>query len=440
MTARRQTIPVEYREPAQRLLDAAGATRTAYQRLGYLCDRIGHRLSGSPALDAAIRWAVGEMKGDGFDAVRAERVMVPHWVRGRESAELVVPEKRPLVMLGLGMSVGTGPRGVEADVTVVTSFEELDALPAEKVRGRIVCFNAPFTSYGQTVRYRTQGASAAARKGAVAVLVRSIGPVSLRTPHTGTLRYADDAPKIPAAALTIEDAEMLARMQARGERIRVRLTMEAKQLPDAPSANVVADLRGREKPDEIVLLGGHLDSWDVGQGAHDDGGGCLAAWEAVRLLKALDLRPRRTVRVVLFTNEENGTRGGTGYRDAHAGELDKHVLAVESDSGVTQPVGFGVSGGGERALGIARKVGALLEPIGAGRITEGGGGADISPLMERGVIGMGLTVDSSRYFDIHHTPADTFDKIDPVMLNRCVAAMAVMAYVVADLPERLDGK
>ncbi|HVK04507.1 MAG TPA: M20/M25/M40 family metallo-hydrolase [Armatimonadaceae bacterium] len=434
------SLTAAYRERAARILAAAQEGTTAYARLAYLCDRIGHRLSGSPQLDAAIRWVEAEMRRDGFDAVRAEKVMVPRWVRGGESAELLEPAARPLVMLGLGGSVGTPRGGVTGDVVVVRTFEELEALPADAVRGKIVCFDAPFTTYGQTVRFRSQGPSAAARRGAVAALVRSVGPVSLRTPHTGSLRYADDAPKIPAAAVTIEDAEMLARMQARGERVRVRLSMEAKTLPDAESANVVADLRGSEKPEEIVLVSGHLDSWDVGQGAHDDGGGCLAAWEAARLLKSLDLRPRRTVRVVLYTNEENGLGGGTGYRDAHAGEIDRHVLAVESDSGVFDPKGFGVSGGGDRALALAKEVGTLLAPIGADAISAGGGGADIGPLMERGVVGMGLQVEGSRYFHLHHTPADTLDKVDPASLNKCVAAMAVMAYVVADMPGRLDGK
>lgn len=429
-----------YRPQAEKIIAAALASDVAYRRLGYLCDRIGHRLSGSPQLDEAIRWAVAEMGRDGFDSVRAEPVMVPRWVRGRESAELVAPGKRPLVMLGLGGSVGTPKEGVTAGVVVVRSFEELDALGPAGVKGRIVCYDVPFTRYGETVRYRSSGASRAAKHGAVAALVRSVGPVSLRTPHTGAMRYADDAPRIPAAAITIEDATLLSRMASRGERSRVTLKMEAHTLPDAPSANVVADLRGSERPDEVVLLSGHFDSWDVGQGAHDDGGGCVAAWEAVRLLRELGLRPRRTVRAVLYTNEENGLRGGSGYRDAHAAEIDRHVLAVESDSGVFQPLGFGVSGGGERALALARQITPLLEPVGAGKIEAGGGGADIGPLMERGVVGMGLNVDMSRYFDIHHTPADTFDKIDRAELNRCVAAMAVMAYVVADMPGRLDGK
>ena len=425
-----------YRDEASRIIGAALTDDTAYRRLAYLADRIGNRLSGSAQLDEAIRWAVAEMKRDGLDNVRAERVMVPHWVRGEESAELLEPESRRLTMLGLGGSTGTPPEGVTGEVVVVRSFDELEAL-GEKVRGKIVLYNVPFTNYGATVQYRSAGASRAARYGAVAALVRSVGPVSLQTPHTGALRYDDAQPKIPAAAVTIEGAEMLQRMQERGEHPRVRLRMEAKFLPDAESANVVAEIKGRERPDEVVVIGGHLDSWDVGQGAHDDGGGCVMSWEAVRLLKKLNLRPRRTVRVVLWTNEENGGRGGEGYRDAHKAELAKHVLAIETDSGTLRPTGFGLA---ETAPPQARadfiEIARLLATFKADRIGPQGGGADVGPLAREGVIVAGLNVDGP-YFNYHHTPADTMDKIDPHDMALCVAAMAVMAYVVADMPTRL---
>ncbi|HLL75511.1 MAG TPA: M28 family metallopeptidase [Pyrinomonadaceae bacterium] len=428
----------DYRERAGRIIGAALSSDRAYQRRAYLTDRIGHRLSGSDALRRAIEWAVAEMKRDGFDDVRAERVMVPHWVRGEESLELVSPEARALSMLGLGNSVGTPPEGVTAEAIVVRSFDELEARAAE-AKGKIVVYNVPFTTYGATVQYRGAGASRAARHGAVAALVRSVTPVSLQTPHTGALNYAEDQPKIPAAAITIEGAELLQRMQGRGERPRLRLRMGARFLPDAESANVVADLRGTERPDEIVLLSGHFDSWDVGQGAHDDGGGCVAAWEAVRLLKELNLRPRRTVRVVLYTNEENGLRGGNAYRDAHRAELAKHVLAVESDSGIYRPLGFGLAAAAPpQARADLEEIGKLLAGIRASQIGPNGGGADIGPIMREGVIGAGLNVDGARYFDIHHTHADTLDKIDPQDLAHCVAAMAVLAYVVADMPVALN--
>ncbi|HEX7176602.1 MAG TPA: M28 family metallopeptidase [Pyrinomonadaceae bacterium] len=426
----------DYQDEAARIIGAALTDDTAYRRLAYLGDRIGHRLSGSTQLEEAIRWAVSEMKRDGLD-VRAEKVMVPRWVRGAESVELIEPVRRSLVMLGLGNSVGTPPEGVTAEVVVVKSFDELDAL-GERVKGKIVLYNVPFTNYGATVRYRGAGASRAARWGAVASLVRSVGPASLQTPHTGALGYDDAQPKIPAAALTTEGAEMLQRMQERGERILLRLRMEAKFLPDSESANVVADLKGRERPDEVVLVSGHFDSWDVGQGAHDDGGGCMMAWEAVRLLKKLGLRPRRTVRVVLYTNEENGLRGGQGYLDAHRAEVAKHVLAIESDSGTFRPTGFGLGEGASvQARADITEIAKLLAAIKADRIGANGGGADIGPLMREGVPGMGLNVDGP-YFNYHHTPADTVDKIDPQDMALCVAAMAVMAYVVADMPASLN--
>ena len=244
----------------------------AWQRLAVLTDTFGSRLSGSPALERAIRWAIEEMKRDGLENVHAERVMVPKWVRGAESADIVEPAQHPLVMLGLGDSVGTPPEGIQAEVLTVHGFEELDA-KSRQARGRIVFFNVSFTTYGETVRFRANGPSRAARYGAVAMLIRSVGPPGLRTPHTGALQYVSDAPKIPAAAITTEDADRIQRMTDRGSRVVVRLKMEAHFEEDAESANVVGEIRGREKPDEIVVVGGHLDSWDVGTGATDDGGG-----------------------------------------------------------------------------------------------------------------------------------------------------------------------
>ena len=424
-----------YREPAARLIAAATGSNAAWNRLAELTDTFGNRLAGSVNLERAIEWAVAEMKKDGLENVRAEPVMVPHWVRGREHAEIVSPVPSPLVMLGLGNSVGTPAAGVQGDLLVVRNFGELDA-HASEVKGRIVLFNVPFTNYGETVQYRSNGASRAAKLGAVAMLLRSVGPSGLRTPHTGALRYADTAPKIPAAAIAAEDADRLQRMQDRGTRVTVRLTMEARFLPDAPSANVVAEIRGRELPDEVVVIGGHFDSWDVGSGATDDGGGCVATWEALRLMKTLGLRPRRTVRVVLFTNEENGLRGGLGYRDRHSDELSNHVLMIESDGGVFRPTGFGYTGS-ERGKELVERIAALLASIDADTIRPGGGGADIGPSVEAGRIpAMSLNVDGN-YFLIHHTPADTVERIAPDEIGKSAAAIAVMAYVVAEMPERL---
>jgi len=425
-----------YREPAARLIGEAVGSTFAWHRLAVLTDTIGNRLSGSPALDRAIQWAVGEMRRDGLENVHTERVMVPRWVRGAESAEIVTPLQQPLMMLGLGDSVGTPSDGLRADVVIVHSFEELDP-KASQARGRIVLFNVPFTTYGETVRFRSTGPARAARHGAVAALVRAVGPPGLRTPHTGALQYASDAPKIPAAAIATEDADLLQRIADRGERVTLRLKMDAHFEADVESANVVGEIRGREKPEEIVVVSGHLDSWDVGAGATDDGGGCIVTWEALRLMRKLNLRPRRTVRVVLWTNEENGGRGGQGYRDQHRAELGRHVLMLESDGGVFRPLGFGFTGS-DSARDTVRTIATLLSGIAADQITVGGGGADIGPsVQEAHIPAMSLDVDGSKYFLIHHTPADTIDKIDPVEMAKCAAAVAVMSYVVADLPERL---
>jgi carboxypeptidase Q len=425
-----------YREPGARLVGAALADTAAWTRLAELTDTFGHRLAGSKSLENAIDWAIGEMSRDGLENVRGEKVMVPHWVRGRESAEIVAPVRHPLVMLGLGNSVGTPPGGIEAEAIVVRSFDELDARGAA-LKGKIVVYNVPWTGYGPTVQYRSTGASRAAAHGAVAMLLRSVGQPGLRTPHTGALSYAPDQPQIPAAAIANEDADRLQRLQDRGQTLVVRLMMEARMLPDAESANVIGEIAGRERPEEVVVLGCHFDSWDVGTGATDDGGGCIASWEAVRLMKKLGLRPRRTVRAVLYTNEENGLRGGLAYRDQHMAELARHVLMIETDGGVFRPLGFGFSGN-DQARATVQAVASLLAGIGATRIGASGGGADIGPSVQAGKVpSMSLDVDGSLYFTIHHTQADTVDKIEPTDIARCVAALAVMGYVVADLPARL---
>lgn len=425
-----------YREPAATLIKASLSSNDAWNRLAELTDTFGPRLSGSENLERAIEWAVAEMKKDGLENVRTEPVMVPHWVRGRESAEIVLPVRAPLVMAGLGNSIGTPADGITAELVVVKNWGDLDA-HASDVKGRIVLFNVPFTNYGETVQYRSDGASRAAKLGARAMLLRSVGPAGLRTPHTGVLRYADDAPQIPAAAITAEDSERLQRMQDRGARISVRLQMEAKLLPDVPSANVIGEIRGSEHPEQVVVVGGHFDSWDIGTGATDDGGGCVATWEALRLMKKLGLRPRRTVRVVLFTNEENGLRGGLAYRDRHKDELANHVLMIESDGGVFKPTGFGFTGSDAGRNQVELIAERLLKEIDADTIRPGGGGADIGPAVEAGKVpAMSLNVDGN-YFLIHHTPADTVDRIAPDEIAKSAAAIAVMVYVVADMPERL---
>jgi carboxypeptidase Q len=424
-----------YREPASRLLGAAMVDSFGWRRLAELTDGVGNRLSGSPQLSRAIQWAVAEMKRDGLENVHTEPVMVPRWVRGQESAEIVDPAHQRIAMLGLGDSVGTGQNGVVAEVVSVRSFADLDSAAA-RVRGHMVLFNVPFNGYEQTRPFRSDGPSRAAQLGAVAVLVRSIGPPGLRLPHTGSVTYSSNAPRVPAAAIATEDADRIQRLLDRGERVTVRLQMEAHREPDVESANVVGELRGREHPEELIVVGGHLDSWDVGAGASDDGAGCVATWEAVRLMKTLGLRPRRTVRVVLWTNEENGTRGAEAYRDAHAAELSHHVMMLEADTGVFRPVSFGVTANG-RAQDTIRAIASLLTGIDAQRVTPGGGGSDIGPSASGAGIPALSYNGTGDYFLVHHTDADTVDKIAPTDVSRAAAAIAVVAYVVADLPQRL---
>jgi carboxypeptidase Q len=400
-----------------------------------LCDTFGPRFSGTTNLAAAIDWVLAEMKTDGLENVHGEEVTVPHWVRGAESAELLEPRARWLPMLGLGGSVGTPPEGITAQVLVVKSFADLNGRALE-ASGKIVLFNVPFTTYGETVAIRVHGAEEAARVGAVASLVRSVTPFSIQSPHTGGMTYSNAMRKIPNAAITVEDAEMLQRMQDRGQKIMVRLKMSATQLPDASSSNIVAEIIGREQPEEIVLVSGHMDSWDVGQGAMDDGGGAMSAWEAVRLMHMLGLRPRRTVRVVLWTNEENGTAGAHAYERRHKGELGRHVVAMESDRGTFKPEGFSFVGS-DAARKIVKSLAKPLRGLGASTILDKGSDADVGILARDNVPTLALLDDETKYFWYHHTDGDTMDKLDPHELGACAAAMAVMAWQVADAPEPL---
>jgi hypothetical protein len=425
-----------YKNVSLQIIAAALIDQDGYAKLSYLCDRIGNRISGSPALNDAIQWAAAQMKRDGLENVSTPAVKVPHWVRGREEASIVAPVHHTLSVLALGGSVATPADGITGQVLAVDSFDALNALGREKVAGKIVLFNVPYEGYGKTVTYRVTGASRAARLGAVAMLLRSVGSLAMQTPHTGTLQYSDDDPRIPAAAITFEDATLIQRLSDSGEPVTVHLYMEAHMLPDADSNNVMGEIRGREKPDEIVVMGGHIDSWDVGAGAQDDGSGIMATLEAAAIIKKLGLRPRRTLRVVFWTNEENGGAGGRAYRAMVGDAIHNHVAAIEMDGGGEKPVGFGVSPGGP-ALARAKEIARLLEPIGADTIHEGGGGSDIAPLMHDGVPGLGLFTVGTHYFDWHHTRTDTVDKVNPQDFRLNIAAMAVMGYVLADMPERL---
>ncbi len=448
----------QYKSAADRLIDAALADNEGYAKLAYLCDRIGARLSGMPSLDRAIQWSAATMKSDGLSNVRVIPVKVPKWVRGAESAQMLAPENKPLHMLGLGMSVGTPAGGITADVVVVDDFDQLTKLGAEGVRGKIVLYNEKWVNYGATGQYRRAGPSRAAALGAVAVLLRSVTPHAMQIPHTGTLDYDDAQPKVPSAALSVEDALMLGRFAALKLPIRIHLEMAAHMEPDADSGDVMGEIPGREHPEEVVVLGGHLDSWDVGRGAQDDGSGIIASLQAVALIKKLGLQPRRTIRVVFWVNEENGGRGGEAYRAWVGDAIKNHVAAIEMDGGAEAPRGFGYGAGGgggrgrgrgsappvanaaaENSMTMLRQIGKLLDRIGAGEIAGGGGGSDIAPLTRDGVPGLGERSVGTHYFDWHHTETDTLDKVDPDDFRKSIAALAVMSYILADMPDKLAG-
>ncbi len=428
-------INEKYQTIATRIIQNTLYDSTAYKRLAHLCDSFGPRLSGSKNLENSINWILKEMRKDDFENIQGQRVKVPVWIRGNESVTLIHPFNKKLSMLGLGGSIGTPKSGIIGDVVVVNNYEELEKI-SNKIRGKIVLFNVPFTTYGETVNYRYSGASRAAKYGAVASLIRSIGSWSMDTPHTGVMAYDKKYKKIPHAALTMEDAMMLGRLYNNGEKITLQLKMDAKTIADRWSRNVIAQIDGSIYPEEIIVVGGHIDSWDVGQGAHDDAGGCIAAWEVLRLIKKLQLKPKRTIRCVMWTNEENGGRGNKAYRDMYMNQMDQHILAIESDGGVFAPKGFGFTGS-EAAKKIVKEIHQLLKPINANNLSDGGRAADIAPLNDKGVPVMSLKVDNSKYFWYHHTNADSFDKINFNDFNKCIAAMAIMAFVIADLDEPL---
>ena len=436
----------------QKIQQAALTSDYAYRRLSHLCNNIGPRLSGSPQAQKAVEYVADEMKRLGA-VVQLEKLMVPHWVRGEETASLVeyagqapnTPQK--VVLTALGSSVATPPGGLTAEVIVVNSFDELTALGREKVAGRIVLFNVRFDkqmaaqgfameAYGQAVIYRAFGPSSAARLGAIAALVRSVGGADYRLPHTGGLHYAEDAPKIPGAAVTAEDADMIARLSSEGT-VRMRLTLTPQTLPDAPSYNVIADFKGSEHPEQLIIVSGHLDSWDLGTGAIDDGAGVVIAMQAIQLLKQLGLQPKRTIRMIAWMNEENGVVGARTYAQEHASDMANHFAAIESDHGAGHPLGF-VATGDAGIVPMLAQISTVLEPSGATLMKLGEcEQTDITPLSAAGVPAFGLWQDGRTYFHYHHTAADTFDKIEPRALAENAAAMAVLAYALANLQQAL---
>jgi carboxypeptidase Q len=438
-------MAASYGKIAEKIRAAARADNEGWTRLEYLTDRIGYRLSGMAGLDQAIAWAAQTFRADGQDNVHLEKVMVPHWERGEESAMLLSPHRRPLAMLGLGGSPATPKNGITAEVVVVRDFEELEAL-GDKVKGKMVLVNFPLPPFdpenGAGFKlgslYRREGASHASKQGAVAGLARSVTGHSLGAPHAGTSSFAKGVTPIPVAALSVEDAELLGRLAAAGQKPKVQLKMNARTFPDAPSANVIAELRGRERPDEIVLVGAHTDSWDVGQGAHDDGVGVAVCIQSLALLRRLGLVPRRTIRVVLFTNEETGLRGATEYVKLHAAELPKHVAALEVDDAGWAPAAVRTTVQAPQ-LERVRELVRLVAPLGVSRVkgTPLNGGNDVEPLAPAGVPLFTYEPDQSRVYDHHHSPADTLDKVNPQDFRSHLAAVATLAYVLADMPDTL---
>lgn len=425
-----------FQAEADKIVQASQTADLGWKRLETLCTLFPHRLSGSQGLEHAIDWVESEMKKDGFDKVYTEAVMVPHWERGNEKLTVLKENPEFLDVVALGGSVSTPPEGIEGELLVVQSYQELQQRKAEAA-GKIVVFDVPFTRYGETVEYRITGASKAAEVGAKAALLRSVTPYSLATCHTGVMHYDEKSPKIPFGAITPEAAKHFHRLQDMGQKVRVRLVLETKRFLDAPSRNVVAEIKGTEKPEEVIVMGGHIDCWDVGEGAQDDGGGSLMCWEALRLIAEMGLKPRRTIRVVLWTNEENGLQGAKTYRRLHDQEVTNHVLAIESDYGTFHPNGFAYSGSAAGQKILSDVVGLLKKGVGEMSVRTPGGGADIEPLMDSGVPGAALTHNSDKYFWYHHSPADTFEKIDPQDFRNCVATLAVTTYVVAELDQRL---
>jgi carboxypeptidase Q len=435
-----------------RIRDAAMTSDWAWQHLADLTDKIGPRLSGSPQLAAAITQVADAMRSL-HAQVTLQPAKVPHWVRGEEQADLIEYPGRPLGLTqrlrltALGGSSATQTTGLTARVIVVHNLEELKAR-SQEVRGNIVLFESKFDqrladngragdAYGQSGLYRFQGPSAAAAAGAAAALVRSVGGADFRLPHTGVTLWKDNQAPIPAAALAAEDADLITRLAAAGP-VTLKLLLTPKLLPDADSNNVIADWPGREKPGEYVVVSGHLDSWDLATGATDDGVGVMAAAAVIEILRQLDLHPRRTIRFIGWTNEENGGRGSKAYFASVGKTIATQTAAIESDEGAGRSLGIAAAVT-KGSLATLQPVLDALGPIGATAILQRDGelGADIAPLQEAGVPGFAPLVDSRHYFDYHHTAADTLDKVDPQSLRSQVATMAVLAYVLAELPEPL---
>src|SRR3954469_16297895 len=436
----------------KQIQQAALKSDYAYKQVAHLCNNIGPRLTGSVQAQKAVDYVAGELKAIGLE-VQLEKVTVPHWVRGEETGALVefpgMAENtaQKIVLCALGSSVATPPEGLTAEVVVVRDFDELEALGKEKVSGKIVLFNYHFDkqlaaqsrageAYGQAVRYRADGPSAAGRLGAVAALIRSVGGAEYRLPHTGQTDYKTEVPKVPAGAVTAEDADLIAALAPQGT-VRMHLVLTPQTLPDAPSFNVIGDIKGSEHPEQIIVISGHLDSWDLGTGAIDDGAGVAVSMEAANLVQKLHLRPKRTIRVIAWMNEENGLAGGKTYAKDHEKEIANHFAAMETDGGAGHPLGINYATKPE-AKTFFEPIAKILQSSGAGVLNLAEHpGADIGPLTKLGVPGFSPIQDNRSYFNYHHTAADTLDKIVPQELAENATVVAVTAYALANLEKPL---
>ena len=402
-----------------------------WKELANFVDKFGPRLAGTEVLEQSIDYVLYKSSDFGLENVHGEPVSVPHWVRGQESATLLKPRHKNIALLGLGYSVGTPPEGITREAIVVNSFEELEERKYD-VPGKIVVYNEKYISYGETVQYRSNGASVASKYGAVAALIRSVTPYSLYTPHTGIQSYAPNVTKIPVACITAEDASLLRRLSNKGETIEINLQMQAKTLPDKISRNVVAEIAGSEMPEKVVVVSGHVDSWDVGEGAMDDGGGAFISWQALRLLKQLNHRPRRTIRMIMWTAEEVGIIGAQHYIKSHKPEEKNLQFVMESDMGTFMPLGLEFTGT-EQVKCVLERIMKLLSPMGQMKLRSPNAGPDISLWVDAGVPGASLWTQNEKYFYYHHSNADTMLVENPGALDRGTALFAAVSYVLADL-------
>ncbi|XP_041972803.1 carboxypeptidase Q-like [Aricia agestis] len=424
-----------YKDVVERILEYTtnGAFKgKTYDELAKFVDKFGARPSGSNSLEESIDYMIELSRQEHLDDITTEELEVPHWVRGHEKILMMRPRLKNIALLGLGTSVSTPPEGITADVVVVSSFDKLAEISDDEIKGRIVLFDAAYTTYGETVVYRSQGATKAAEKGAVACLIKSITPFSINSPHTGSQHYDGNVTKIPTAAISLEDADLLRRLYDRNEKIVLKIKMSSR-FNTKISRNTLVDLKGTEHPEKLVIVSGHIDSWDVGQGAMDDGGGLFVSWAAPVVLKRLNLIPKRTVRSIFWTSEELGLIGAIDYEQRHRNESHNINFIMESDEGTFSPRGLAVAGT-QKARCIVAEILKLFTSIDASTfVEESRPGSDITVIVEKGIPGASLLNANEKYFWYHHSEGDTLNVENPAELDLCTGFWTAVAYIIADL-------